>query len=136
MNVNDTLGNNQPNFQARLYLKNINKDEKMYFKNIAKIFHRETKSLKGTSFTLEQIPDAFQLTSNANKGNTARIEMNGQQGLLNIIISLAHLFRITETRGPRLAENGLGIASYSFELKSPEKLNQAVIDMKDYLSKK
>ena len=108
MNINGTSGNNQPNFQARLYLKSIEPENMKFFRGIAKDFHQATKDIKGKSFTLEQGPEAFHLTSNEKKGFAARIKLAGNESkneFINLLKSTARLLRLCEDRCPEAPKN-------------------------------
>lgn len=59
------LDNNyQPNFNARLYLKDLNnnKNQQEYYRGVAKKFSKATKDIK-TPFSLEVMDDYYKLSS-------------------------------------------------------------------------
>ena len=116
MNINGTSGNNQPNFQARLYLKSIEPENMKFFRGIAKDFHQATKDIKGKSFTLEQGPEAFHLTSNEKKGFAARIKLAGDESkneFINLLKSTARLLRLCEDYCPEVPENPSEVSEIS-----------------------
>lgn len=116
MNVNGVSNNNQTNFKQRLYLKSIEPENMKFFRGIAKDFHNATKDIKGKSFTLEQGPDAFQLTSNEKKGFAARIELAADENkneFINLLKSTARLLRLCEDYCPEVPENPSEVSEIS-----------------------
>lgn len=108
MNVNGVSNSNQTNFKQRLYLKSIEPENMKFFRGIAKDFHNATKDIKGKSFTLEQGPEAFQLTSNEKKGFAARIKLAGDESkneFINLLKSTARLLRLCEDCCPEAPKN-------------------------------
>ena len=102
MQLNNSINNAQPSFNARLYLQNINKKDLDFFKGIAKDFHIGTTAIKGKSYTLTDIGDKLVLTSNPNKRNFGSIykkDMNtiikkqGREGFLNQLKTMAHAIK-------------------------------------------
>lgn len=116
MNVNGVSNNNQTNFKQRLYLKSIEPENMKFFRGIAKDFHNATKDIKGKSFTLEQGPEAFHLTSNEKKGFVARIELAGKESkneFINLLKSTARLLRLCEDCCPEVPENPSKVSEIS-----------------------
>ena len=106
MQLNNSINNAQPSFNARLYLQNINKKDLDFFKGIAKDFHIGTTAIKGKSYTLTDIGDKLVLTSNPNKRNFGSIykkDMNtiikkqGREGFLNHLKTMAHAIKAFDT---------------------------------------
>lgn len=73
MQLNNSINNAKPSFSARLYLQNINKKDLEFFKGIAQDFHKATKDLKGSSFTLIENADEFVVRSNKDINNFGSI---------------------------------------------------------------
>lgn len=116
MNVNGVSNSNQTNFKQRLYLKSIEPENMKFFRGIAKDFHNATKDIKGKSFTLEQGPEAFHLTSNEKKGFVARIELAGKESkneFINLLKSTARLLRLCEDCCPEVPENPSKVSEIS-----------------------
>ena len=116
MNVNGVSNSNQTNFKQRLYLKSIEPENMKFFRGIAKDFHNATKDIKGKSFTLEQGPEAFHLTSNEKKGFVARIELAGKESkneFINLLKSTARLLRLCEDCCPEVPENSSKVSEIS-----------------------
>ena len=139
MNINGTLGNNQPNFQARLYLKSIEPENMKFFRGIAKDFHNATKDIKGKSFTLEQQGvDAFGLTSNEHKGFAARIKLAGDESkneFIDMLKSTAKLLRICDDHCPEAPKNPSEVSVIALSFNDTNKFMQAVEDTEKNLHK-
>ena len=135
MNINGTLGNNQPNFQARLYLKSIEPENMKFFRGIAKDFHNATKDIKGKSFTLEQGPDAFQLTSNEKKGFAARIKLAGDESkneFIDMLKSTAKLLRICDDHCPEAPKNPSEVSEIALSFNDTNKFMQIAEDVEKF----
>lgn len=105
----------QTSFKQRLYLKNIDKKNLDYYKDIAKVFHQNTKDVKGASFSLIDKGDKFGLMSNQYKQNFADVDKNtfkkGGRGLL-----LAKLAKVIRTLELKLEPaNGSKFTTYSID---------------------
>lgn len=104
MNVNNSINTNDTNFKARLYLKNINKNEQEFFKGVAKDFHHATKDLKGASFTLKDEGDKFAIISNQCKDNFGLLRKDGlnqnKKYFLDSLVTAAKSIRFVEQLCP------------------------------------
>ena len=132
MNVNGLSNNNQTNFKQRLYLKSIEPENMKFFRGIAKDFHNATKDIKGKSFTLEQGPEAFHLTSNEKKGFLARIELAGDESkneFINLLKSTARLLRLCEDCCPEAPKNPSEVSEIPFSFKDTRSFMQIAEDI-------
>lgn len=101
MQLNNSINNAQPSFNARLYLQNINKKDLEFFKGIAKDFHKSTKDLKGTSFSLKDNADEFVLRSNHDRDNFGSLNKQDvykidREGFVNALATIARTLRTVE----------------------------------------
>lgn len=138
MNVNDVSNSNQTNFKQRLYLKSIEPENMKFFRGIAKDFHNATKDIKGKSFTLEQGPDAFRLTSNEKKGFAARIKLAGDESkneFIDMLKSTAKLLRICDDHCPEAPKNPSEVSEIALSFNDTNKFMQAVEDTEKNLHK-
>lgn len=92
----------QTSFKQRLYLKNIDKKNLNYYKNIAKVFHQNTKDIKGASFSLTDKGDKLEFMSNQYKQNFANVDKNNlKKGGGLLLAKLAKFIRTLELKfGP------------------------------------
>lgn len=135
MNVNGVSNNNQTNFKQRLYLKSIEPENMKFFRGIAKDFHNATKDIKGKSFTLEQGPDAFQLTSNEKNGFTARFKLAGNESkneFINILKSTAKLLRICDNHCPEAPKNPSEVSEIPFSFNDTSNFMQKAEDVEKF----
>lgn len=132
MNINGVSNNNQTNFKQRLYLKSIEPENMKFFRGIAKDFHNATKDIKGKSFTLEQGPDAFHLTSNEKNGFTARFKLAGDESkneFINILKSTAKLLRICDNHCPEAPKNPSEVSEIPFSFNDTRNFMQIAEDV-------
>ena len=135
MNVNGVSNSNQTNFKQRLYLKSIEPENMKFFRGIAKDFHNATKDIKGKSFTLEQGPDAFHLTSNEKNGFTARFKLAGDESkneFINILKSTARLLRLCEDRCPEATKNPSEVSEIVASFKDTSNFMQIAEDVEKF----
>ena len=135
MNVNGVSNNNQTNFKQRLYLKSIEPENMKFFRGIAKDFHNATKDIKGKSFTLEQGPDAFRLTSNEKKGFAARFKLASDKNkneFINLLKSTARLLRLCEDRCPKAPKNPSEVSEIAVSFKDTSNFMQIAEDVEKF----
>ena len=135
MNVNGVSNSNQTNFKQRLYLKSIEPENMKFFRGIAKDFHNATKDIKGKSFTLEQGPDAFQLTSNEHKGFSARIKLAGDETkneFIDMLKSTAKLLRLCEDNCPKAPKNPSDFEEISISFKDTNNFMKVAEDIEKF----
>ena len=138
MNINGVSNNNQTNFKQRLYLKSIEPENMKFFRRIAKDFHNATTDIKGKSFTLEQGPDAFRLTSNEKKGFAARIKLRGNETkneFLNILKSTAKLLRLCDNSCPEVPKDISDVSEMTLSFNDTNKFMQTAEDVEKKFSK-
>ena len=101
MNINAVNNQSNPNFQARLYLKNISKENLPYLKSITKDFNAATKDLPNGSFSLRDVGDMLELKSNKSNYNAQFskevLNICSKQTLLDSLVNNAKILRNFET---------------------------------------
>lgn len=104
----------QTSFKQRLYLKNIDKKNLDYYKDIAKVFHQNTKDVKGASFSLTDKGDVLELMSNQYKQNFANVDKNTiKKGGGLLLAKLAKVIRLLELKFG--SANGSKFTTYTFD---------------------
>ena len=104
----------QTSFKQRLYLKNIDKKNLDYYKDIAKVFHQNTKDVKGASFSLTDKGDVLELMSNQYKQNFANVDKNTiKKGGGLLLAKFAKLLRPLELKYG--SANASKVVTYSFD---------------------
>lgn len=104
----------QTSFKQRLYLKNIDKKNLDYYKDIAKVFHQNTKDVKGASFSLTDKGDVLELMSNQYKQNFANVDKNTiKKGGGLLLAKLAKVIRPLELKFG--SANGSKFTTYTFD---------------------